>query len=329
MLTDPERQAALQAVIAASHLCQNVRAHLAPAESKEKADKSPVTIADFGAQAIVLQQIRELDGRVAAVAEEDADDFRLPEHQELFQRVCHEVNRIRPHLTQGEIFTAIDSGRHPGGVHGRFWTLDPIDGTKGFLRNDQYAIALALIEEGEVVFGVLGCPYLPLDWQQPDGPRGCLFMAEKGAGCQQLDLSGNTLGCIRVSGTSDPAAARFCESVESGHSKHDWSARVAEQLGITSEPVRMDSQCKYAAIARGDAAIYLRLPTRAGYEEKIWDHAAGCICVSEAGGKVTDIGGAPLDFSRGRTLKDNQGVIATNGLFHDKVVQAAQAGVAS
>jgi len=97
---------------------------------------------------------------------------------------------------------------------------------------------------------------------------------------------------------------------------------VSQLLGITAAPVRMDSQCKYASIARGDASIYLRLPTKKGYEEKIWDHASGWLLVHEAGGKVTDVNGKELDFSIGRTLKANSGVIATNGPIHTAVVSA-------
>ena len=118
--------------------------------------------------------------------------------------------------------------------------------------------------------------------------------------------------------------ARVCESVESGHSNHDDSARITELLGIAAEPYRIDSQCKYAAVARGDASIYLRLPTRADYREKIWDHAAGKFVVEQAGGRVTDVTGAPLDFSHGRRLEHNLGVIATDGRFHDEVVAAVQ-----
>ena len=56
-------------------------------------------------------------------------------------------------------------------------------------------------------------------------------------------------------------------------------------LGITAEPLRLDSQAKYAVVARGDASIYLRLP-HGGYRENVWDHAAGWLIVSEAGGRV-------------------------------------------
>ena len=78
----------------------------------------------------------------------------------------------------------------------------------------------------------------------------------------------------------------------------------------------MDSQAKYAVVARGEADIYLRLPTRADYREKIWDHAAGALIVAEAGGVVTDITGRPLEFNHGRELAANRGVIVTNGRLH-------------
>jgi 3'(2'), 5'-bisphosphate nucleotidase len=85
--------------------------------------------------------------------------------------------------------------------------------------------------------------------------------------------------------------------------------------------VRVDSQAKYAIVAQGEASIYLRLPTRRDYREKIWDHAAGSIMVEEAGGRVSDVTGRPLDFSRGRRLEDNRGVVATNGPIHDAVIR--------
>ena len=81
---------------------------------------------------------------------------------------------------------------------------------------------------------------------------------------------------------------------------------------------------QYAVVARGDASIYLRLPTRPDYREKVWDHAAGCIIVHEAGGRVTDVRGRPLDFSRGRTLAGNLGVVATNGVLHADVLSAVR-----
>ena len=81
------------------------------------------------------------------------------------------------------VLSWVDRGRaHADG--GRYWTLDPIDGTKGFLRGEQYAVALALIEGGEVVVGLLGCPNLP----DAAGGRGLLFTAVRGEGARRYPL---------------------------------------------------------------------------------------------------------------------------------------------
>ena len=207
---------------------------------------------------------------------------------------------------------------------GRFWTVDPIDGTKGFLRGDQYAVALALVEEGEVVLGVLGCPNLPLTGLEPQENRGSLFVAVKGEGAFIRAFDKPDEHPIRVSTVTDPRKARFCESFESSHTSHDDTARVAQQLGITTPSVRMDSLCKYAIVARGDATFYLRIPSQKSYVEKVWDHAAGYIMVREAGGKVTDIDGKPLDFATGRLLSKNRGIIASNGILHGHVLEAVK-----
>ena len=206
----------------------------------------------------------------------------------------------------------------------RFWTLDPIDGTKGFLRSQQYAIALALIVAGQPTVAVLGCPNLSLGAE-----RGAVLTAVRGEGAWIQPMTGNAKPvAIRVTDNQDSSVARFSESVESGHSSHGHSAQVAEILGITTEPVRLDSQAKYAVVARGEADIYMRLPTRKDYVEQIWDHAAGALVVSEAGGRVTDVDGKTLDFTHGCGLEINRGVLATSGTLHDTVLDALrQVGV--
>jgi 3'(2'), 5'-bisphosphate nucleotidase len=202
------------------------------------------------------------------------------------------------------------------------WTLDPIDGTKGFIRGEQFAVCLALIVGGNVQLGVMGCPNLPVDSNVPEGERGCLFVAEKGQGAYQKNFSLTEETKIHMANISSVTEASFCESVESAHSSHDDSAQLALLLGITKPPIRMDSQCKYSSVARGDADIYLRLPTRVDYEENIWDHASGFILVQEAGGKISDINSEPLDFSLGRTLKANKGVVVAHPKIHSKIIEA-------
>ncbi|MDE3264438.1 MAG: 3'(2'),5'-bisphosphate nucleotidase [Acidobacteriota bacterium] len=284
-----------------------------------KDDRSPVTVADYAAQALVSLTLPAED---AIVGEETSPDLVTSEGREVMDRVVDAVGSELPGVAAGQVGEAIDRCSGAGGGSGRFWVLDPIDGTKGFLRGEQYAIALGLMEDGEVVGGVLGCPNLP-----SAAGRGCLFAAARGRGAWELSLDegGAAPRRIGVSSVASSKDAVFCESAVSMHSDRGGHAGIAERLGVTAAPVRMDSQCKYGAIARGDASIYLRLPSSAAYREKIWDHAAGFIVVAEAGGTVTDAFGRELDFGLGRTLERNRGIVATNGLLHRKVLAAAAA----
>lgn len=306
---------AQEAVARAAKICHLVQ-HRIAGDAITKDDRSPVTVADYAAQAIVSLTLSGGAPQIPLVGEEDAAELRSGAHEAYRASVVGLVQRVFPKATDAEVMTAIDRGVYGGGPAGRHWVLDPIDGTKGFLRGGQYAVALGLVEEGEVVVGVLGCPNMD--------PGGCIFHAVSGEGAWSIPMEGGANTRIGVDPVDDPHHARFCESYESAHSAHDWSAAIAQRLGVTAAPYRIDSQCKYAAVARGDAAIYLRLPTQKGYVEKIWDHAAGCLIVSEAGGRVTDISGAPLDFARGRLLDRNRGVIATNGRLHDRVLAAVR-----
>lgn len=193
------------------------------------------------------------------------------------------------------------------------WTLDPIDGTKGFLRGGQYAVCLALLIDARVELGVIGCPNLPSIPSRPPSSyqstttaatpdpddaaasansvgTGVLFVAVRGHGAHQLPLllpatpprpPSTTPGYSLL---NMPRLAlhklSFLESVEKAHAALDTNARVAARLGVRAEPVRMDSQAKYAALVRGDGGggVYLRLPVAGrgrggeagGYQEKIW-----------------------------------------------------------
>ncbi|MEM1125253.1 MAG: 3'(2'),5'-bisphosphate nucleotidase [Bacteroidota bacterium] len=319
---ETERAVAVAAVREAARLCQAVQAGLTP-DVLNKKDRSPVTVADFGSQALVCRALREAFPDDPIIAEEDAAALRADEGQAMRMRVAERVQALRPGTTPEQVCRWIDYGS-ASAYSPRFWTLDPIDGTKGFLRGEQYAVALALVVNGQVTVAALACPNLPS--LTPDAPSGAVMVAVRGAGAMQLELDeGSPETTVQTTSQHDPAHARFCESVESGHSSHSESAQVAEHLGITAAPRRLDSQAKYAVVARGEADIYLRLPTRPGYVEKIWDHAAGALVVAEAGGTITDIHGAPLDFSQGARLERNQGVIVTNGALHPAVLDALKA----
>lgn len=317
-----ELRIALQAVRQAATVCRAVQATIRP-ESLEKKDKSPVTVADFASQALICRQLQSEFPADPVIGEEGAAELRQPGGTTFLARIVDACRGIGVTATPAEICDWIDRG----GLHeyrNRFWTLDPIDGTKGFLRKEQYAISLALIVNGRIRIGVLGCPNMSATSTDADSPVGVLAWAVEGRGSwsQPLDDPSAAPTPLSVTHTTTSRDARFCESVESGHSSHDWSGLIAAELNIGREPYRIDSQCKYLAVARGEADLYLRLPTRRGYQEKIWDHAGGVLIVEEAGGAVTDITGQPIEFDHGATLSANAGMVVTNGRFHESVVAA-------
>lgn len=316
-----ELQAAVAAVRAASNLCAAVQAQISP-EVLEKKDRSPVTVADFGSQALVCKAIRAAFPDDPIIAEEDAAALREPGNAELLERVVANVQTQEPDASADDVCQWIDFGG-ASEYTDRYWTLDPIDGTKGFLRKEQYAVSLALVVDGKITVAALGCPNLP-ETVDGAGPRGAIFTAIAGQGASVIAHNYDTAQPIKVSDTALTADARFCESVESGHSSHSDSETIAAQLNITNPPVRLDSQAKYATVARGEADIYLRLPTRKDYVERIWDHAGGVLVVEEAGGTVTDVLGKPLEFTHGKGLENNKGVIVTNGKLHDAVLAVVE-----
>lgn len=318
----PELKFALEAVRQSALLVKTVQAEMvSPALTKD--DRSPVTIADFASQAVVARLLQEAYPGEVLVAEEDAAALRTETGSASLAQVTGFVRRLAPGATPDQVCAWIDHGA--GSPTRRFWTLDPIDGTKGFLRGDQYAVALALVVEGQVQVAVLGCPNL-VDGFRPDFKgAGSLAFALRGQGAWVLPLVGaGEPKPLHVSQTSDPAGARILRSFESGHTDADKIDDLAASLGIQAEPVRMDSQAKYAVLAAGQGELLLRLlsPRRLDYKEKIWDQAAGSLVVEEAGGKVTDLDGNPLAFTAGRELVHNRGLLVSNSLLHQAALQA-------
>ncbi|XAR66409.1 3'(2'),5'-bisphosphate nucleotidase [Bertholletia excelsa] len=368
-----ELEVAVRAVQMACLLCQKVQESLiskttTPVQSKE--DNSLVTIADWSVQATVSWALAESFGseNVSIMAEEDVLALSKADAANLLETIVKTVNICLaeapkfgfkgPAKALGtlEVLEAISHCNFTGGPNGRFWVLDPVDGTLGFVRGDQYAVALALIEDGEVVLGVLGCPNYPmkkemLSYQNgyhriisklnppcetsESWVKGCVIYARRGSGKAWMQpllpkdkkfVWPNSARQIQVSSVDNPALATFCEPVEKANSSHSFTAGLAHSVGLRNQPLRVYSMVKYAAIARGHAEVFMKF-ARAGYKEKIWDHAAGVLIIQEAGGVVTDAGGCPLDFSKGIYLEGlDRGVIAcAGGKLHEKIIRAVDA----
>ena len=315
-----------------------------------KTDSSPVTIADFSVQALVVSEIRHAFPQDQVIGEENSSVLRqdpqaLEAVTEVVRReakpgmlVTSSNKEQQAKISSDDICQVLDHGRISAK---RTWILDPIDGTKGFIRGQHFCVALGLAQEGKPVLGVLACPNVPYGASRDNGNKlgeGCVFFAVKGQGAFMLPLVASkdqsleeeinkAATQIHVSDVSTGAQARFFESVEAAHSSHSAAADVNTALGVQAAPVRLDSQCKYGMLARGEGEIMLRLP-RLGYVENSWDHAPAYVVITEAGGRVTDTNGKELDFSEGcrtgtgKMGEDVTGIVTTNGKMHEQVLQA-------
>lgn len=299
--------------------------------SLTKDDRSPVTVADFAVQAVVAARLEQHFPGETLIAEESAALLRSPEGRPVLERVSAFVQRLLPDATPSKVSRWIDRGS--GDAEAVAWILDPIDGTKGFLRGEQYAVALALLRDAEIELGVLGCPRLDL---QPDNlsairrdqevlvSQGSLVAAFRGHGCWAAPLESTQFRRLSVSSNSRPDEAIVLRSYESGHTNLAQMESVIQLMQIRTRPVALDSQAKYALLAAGGGDLLFRLLSSRSpdYREKVWDHGAGALAVEEAGGRITDISGAPLDFGHGRLLHRNRGIVASNGHLHDRALQA-------
>lgn len=322
-----ERMVAIEAARLAGQLCLAVRREMLgenPDEAQiEKAGKEPVTIADYGAQAIVLQRIAHHFPDDGTVAEERATEFDTLTNDSQKTKVVYHVGAVLGNtVSLDEIRGWLDFGRQKH-AH-RIWAVDPIDGTKGFLRGNQFAVAVALLLDGQPIVGALACPLLPFDTHNLAGGYGVVAAAVRGRGAMLEALDSSAARPLAVSTHSALTEARAVESVESGHTDHSFSQNVFRVAGLDGAPVRMDSQAKYVAVADGRAEVYIR-HSRGDYREKIWDHAAGVLIVQEAGGTATDLDGRSLDFSKGEKLSDNRGILAANALIHESLLDAIRA----
>lgn len=202
-----ELEVATLAVKRASKLTKSLSDKIAETRSNGsqiKDDKSPVTVGDYAAQALINHAIKINFPSDEIVGEEDSESLKGESEEaarlssqilQILKEVQSETSSISETIGEltdlNAVYTSIDNGNSEGGNKGRIWALDPIDGTKGFLRGDQFAVCLALIVDGEVVLGVIGCPNLysnVISNTEMNGTKGGLFSAVKGQGSYYTNL---------------------------------------------------------------------------------------------------------------------------------------------
>jgi 3'(2'), 5'-bisphosphate nucleotidase len=186
-------------------------------------------------------------------------------------------------------------------THDRVWMVDPLDGTKDFIRGfDGFSTMIGLIEGERPALGVI---------YQPIGDR--LYYATRGEGAW-LEESGQPKRRLHVSDIRDTTQIRMVASKSHRDEKID---RVRSELGITDELNVGSVGLKLGLIARGDRDLYVNPNPHA----KLWDSCGPEALLTEAGGRLTDAHGSPLVY-RTSELGNLRGLIASNGLVHDEVV---------
>ncbi|KAM0347086.1 hypothetical protein ACHAPU_005025 [Fusarium lateritium] len=334
-----ERQIAELAVLRASILTKRVQSTVS---GISKADDSPVTAADFAAQAVLISALGSAFPGDAFVGEEDSSALR--DDEALKQRVWELASGAHLENTDDEALLAtpkdvdellevIDlGGKGQGGSKGRFWVMDPIDGTATFLKGEQYAVSLALIEDGREVVGVLGCANLkPVDGKVSESTidkegLGLMLTAVRGQGTtiRQMGFSGlePAQPLDSISKASSLADAQIINYTNATTSRHDLVRKLASSFGAKFPNMELySSHIRYAALLVGGGDFQLRVPSSSNVRMWIWDHAGAQLLLTEAGGKVTDLDGKEMDFGVGRDLNKNNGLLAARQGIHGAVLE--------
>lgn len=206
----------------------------------EKEDKSPLTEADSAAHNLIVARLKALSLALPILSEEDTKDFAGADTQ------------------------------------GRYWLVDPLDGTKEFIkRNGEFTVNIALIEKGEPVLGVV---YAPV----PD----VAYCAARGLGA--VKVIAQERAAIQVATPPVERAWRVVGSrSHAGAETEQWLASLGAH-----ELVSMGSSLKLCLVAEGAADVYPRLGLTS-----LWDTAAAHAVVNQAGGEVVQLDGATLSYS--------------------------------
>jgi 3'(2'), 5'-bisphosphate nucleotidase len=314
---------ALRAVAPSLAVVRALGATLDAVPPIQKKDGSPVTAADYAVQAVVVAGLRAAAGdrRVPLLGEESADGLASSGRPDAVRAVVDAVRAALGWMDEAAILALID-GDEPrsGDPH---WTIDPIDGTRGFVLGAQCSVCLARIEGRDVTLAVMGCPRMGPTGDlgvHAQGP-GVLYAAVRGGGAFECDATGRVLRSMRVEPWRGPGI-RWARSLNRGGSLAVGRTEpLVRAIGPIDE-TRMDSQCKYALVARGDADLVVRTPRAPGALEQVWDHATGALLAAEAGAETSDACGQPLDFGHGALLAANVGVLVAARGLHERAVRA-------
>jgi len=317
MSIDPIIQAVRQATV----LCREVQHNSLRSMNKvniDIKDSEPVTIADYGSQAIICRALRTHFPEDAVLSEEAGSQFlELTTDRQKAEIINLLTTILDVNVTQDDIISWLDHGANKTAT--RTWIIDPIDGTKGFVALRHYAIGVGVVEDGKPTGAIIAAPGYG-DGISGDDDGGLIFYIKDGVPYQEPIAGGPPTPVTISDRTTD---IRVVQSYEKQHASKSRMSIVREKAGLADAAVyELDSMEKYALVANGDADVYLRLPNLSSTRpHMVWDHAPGVALVLAAGGVATDVDGSPLIFSHGKTLP-NRGMVVSNPQLHETLLKA-------
>lgn len=351
MAYEKELEIACLAVQRAARLTKTILASVDKG-ALDKHDNTPVTIADFAAQALIISAVHHVFPTDQFVGEESSGALR--ENPELLERVWELVSTTKldgeeegiaalaTPASPAEMLDLIDLGGHgAGGAEGRIWVLDPVDGTATFIKGQQYAVCLALLENGQEKVGVLGCPNLKLESAttckvQEDvvdsAGAGQMVCAVDGQGAYLRPLA-NTARLQPATRlplrnkVSEASGVRFVDCADAESTDYTQHSRVAAALSAPW-PATTDlwsSQMRYVAVAVGECNTLIKIVRDKRHRSSVWDHAGGMLIAREVGCEITDVLGQPVSCGMGRKLAGAFGLVVAPVEVHAKVLEAVQA----
>lgn len=327
---EKEANLILPILVKVSNLSLGFRKQLTAQEMDTKSDYSPVTIYDFVIQILLVNSISSKFPNDPIIAEESLKGI----HPHFLEQIQQHLD---PNIDIQQIFEKVSKSVKPN--TNRFWTIDPIDGTSGFKHytedpqsQNQYAIAVALIENNDVVFSAVAWPGQTPYFSGLEKAEPTFFLAARNIGSfyttqtifdasDDFTLPGeNHGGFIRVTAPSNPVPRQTHHESRNREIVAKMK-EIAKRLGMEYNVLDCTSMVKGFCLALGTASYYVRVPY--GEPEAIYDIAPFSMFIEEAGGFATTGDGRKLVFDHnGRVVGTDTGVVFSNrgAEFHEKLV---------
>ncbi|MFX0025137.1 MAG: inositol monophosphatase family protein [Candidatus Hermodarchaeota archaeon] len=269
-------------------------------ESFQKEDDSPVTLADYASQIFIVKKLKETFPNDQIIAEESYNS-----HIDI--NVKRIIKRCYKSLELDLIEDIERTLNYRGPYSSRQWTVDPIDGTKGFQKNLSYAVGIGFMDNSELITAAIGVPNY--------NEKGrALFIAEKNQGAR-VSYGEEDFIPISVTDKKNIKKVKMCHSL---HYDEPWVMKFAEKAEI-SKYIQMDSMAKFCMVADGTADIYIK-PMNVNRSFS-WDFLPGVLIVNEAGGIVSDIKGNNITFNNEKCIISAPGLVASNGILHKEILK--------